>query len=51
MPFDKPLHDLLEKPFGPYLEELVLTDRCKFMASKRLFLDAFQLAYNDEPTG
>jgi hypothetical protein len=51
MPFDKPLHNLLEQPFGPYLEETILSDKCKFMASKRLLLGDFQLAYNDEPTG
>ncbi len=51
MPFDKPLYNLLEQPFGPYLEEAVLSDKCRFMASKRLFLEDFQLAYNDEPMG
>jgi hypothetical protein len=51
MPFDKPLHNLLEQPFGPYLEETILSDKCKFMASKRLLLGDFQLAYNDAPTG
>jgi hypothetical protein len=51
MPFDKPLHILLEQPFGPYLEETILSDKCKFMASKRLLLGDFQLAYNDAPTG
>ena len=51
MPFDKNLHNLLEQPFGPYLEETILTDKCKFMASKRLLLEDFQLAYNNKPTG
>src|SRR6266481_5867329 len=30
MPFDKHLHDLLENPFGPYLEDTVLTHNCSF---------------------
>lgn len=51
MSFDRPLHNLLEQPFGPYLEETILSDKCKFMASKRLLLGDFQLAYNDQPTG
>jgi hypothetical protein len=51
MSFDKLLHNLLENPFGPYLEETVLSDKCKFMASKRLLLEDFQLAQNDEPMG
>jgi hypothetical protein len=51
MPFDKPLHHLLENPFGPYLEDTVLSHRCKFMASKRLLLEDFKLAHNDEPMG
>ena len=51
MPFDKPLYNLLEQPFGPYLEEAILSDKCRFMASKRLLLKDFQLAYNDEPMG
>jgi len=51
MPFDKSLRNLLEQPFGPYLEETVLSDKCKFTASKPLLLVDFQLAYNNEPTG
>ena len=51
MPLDKPLHNLLEQPFGPYLEETILSGKCKYMASKRLLLRDFQLAYNDEPMG
>ena len=51
VPFDKALHDLLEQPFGPYLEETILSEKCRFTASKRLQLSDFQLAYNDEPTG
>jgi hypothetical protein len=51
MPFDKPLFNLIEQPFGPYLEERVLSNRCRFMASKRLLLRDFQLAHNDEPMG
>jgi hypothetical protein len=51
MKFERVLHDLLEQPFGPYLEETVLSDKCRFMPSKRLLLDDFQLAHNDEPTG
>jgi hypothetical protein len=48
---DKFLCDLLRQPFGPYLEETVLSDKCKFVPTKRLLLNDFQLAYNDEPTG
>ncbi|KAI0296196.1 hypothetical protein BC826DRAFT_246526 [Russula brevipes] len=48
---DKFLCDLLRQPFGPYLEETILSDKCKFVPSKRLLLNDFQLAYNDEPTG
>jgi hypothetical protein len=51
MPFEKALHDLLEQPFGPYLEETILGDKCRYMGSKRLQLRDFQLAYNNEPTG
>lgn len=51
MPFDKHLHNLLEQPFGPYLEEAILSDRCKYFASKNLLLEDFQLAYNNKPTG
>jgi hypothetical protein len=51
MLFEKALNDLFEQPFGPYLEETILSDKCKFMASKRLLLRDFQLSYNDEPTG
>jgi hypothetical protein len=51
MPFDKALHDLLGQPFGPYLEETILSEKCRFIASKRLQLRDFQLAYNNEPTG
>ena len=51
MPFDKALLDLLEQPFGPYLEETILSEKCRYLASKRLQLREFQLAYNNEPTG
>jgi hypothetical protein len=51
MKFEKALHDLLEQPFGPYLEETILSDKCRFMASKRLLLDDFQLSYDNKPTG
>jgi len=51
MSFNKPLHNLLEQPFGPYLEHTILSDKCKFVVSKRLLLEDFQLAYNNEPTG
>jgi hypothetical protein len=51
MPFEKTLHDLFEQPFGPYLEETILSDKCKSTGSKRLLLRDFQLSYNDEPTG
>ncbi|KAI0003682.1 hypothetical protein BJV74DRAFT_479086 [Russula compacta] len=48
---EKFLHNLLEQPFGPYLEETILSDKCKFVPTKRLLLEDFQLAYNNEPTG
>lgn len=48
---EKVLHNLLEQPFGPYLEETILSDKCKFVPTKRLLLEDFQLAYNNEPTG
>jgi hypothetical protein len=47
----KILRDLLEQPFGPYLEETILSEKCKSVPSRRLLLEDFQLAYNDEPTG
>lgn len=45
------LHSLLEQPFGPYLEETVLSEKCKFMSSRRLLLEDFQLTHDNEPTG
>ena len=51
MLFETALRNMLEQPFGPYLEETVLSDKCKFTPSKRLLLGDFQLAYNNEPTG
>jgi hypothetical protein len=51
MPSERFIHNLLEQPFGPYLEETVLSDKCKFVPSRHLLLDEFQLAYNNEPTG
>jgi hypothetical protein len=51
MSSEKVLYDLLKEPFGPYLEETVLSDKCKFVCSKRLLLQNFQMAYNNNPTG
>jgi hypothetical protein len=51
MPSQTVLCDLLKQPFGPYLAETVLSDRCRFTASKRLLLRGFRLVYNGEPTG
>jgi hypothetical protein len=51
MSSDKVLLNLLKEPFGPYLEETVLSDKCKFVPSRRLLLENFQMAYNNEPTG
>jgi hypothetical protein len=51
MPSERFLHDLLEQPFGPYLEETILSQKCKSTPSRRLLLEDFQLAYNNEPTG
>jgi len=48
---EKLLRNLLEQPFGPYLEETILSDKCKFVQSRPLLLEDFQLAYNNEPTG
>jgi hypothetical protein len=48
---EKLLGNLLEQPFGPYLEETILSDKCKFVQSRPLLLEDFQLAYNNEPTG
>ena len=51
MPLDKLLLGLLEQPFGPYLDETILSHKCRFVPTKRLLLENFMLAYNDEPTG
>ncbi|KAI0308209.1 hypothetical protein B0F90DRAFT_1813513 [Multifurca ochricompacta] len=51
MPSDPVLHHLLRLPFGPYLDEMVLSDKCKSVPSKLLLLDDFMLACNDQPTG
>jgi hypothetical protein len=51
MPSDNVLRSLLERPFGPYLDETVLSDKCRFVPSKPLLLENFMLAHNDEPTG
>jgi len=48
---EKFLRDLLAQPFGPYLEETILSDKCKFVQTRRLLLEDFQLAHNNEPTG
>ncbi|KAI9512594.1 hypothetical protein F5148DRAFT_1162695 [Russula earlei] len=48
---EKLLRKLLACPFGPYLEETVLSDRCKFTPTRPLSLEDFQMAYNDEPMG
>jgi hypothetical protein len=48
---EKLLGNLLEQPFGPYLEETILSDKCKFVQSRPLLLEDFQMAYNNEPTG
>jgi hypothetical protein len=51
MSSEKALHDLLEEPFGPYLEEMLLSDKCKFVSSRPLLLEKFHMAHNNEPTG
>jgi hypothetical protein len=51
MPSERFLLSLLEQPFGPYLEETILSEKCKFLPSRRLLLEDFQLANNNEPTG
>jgi len=45
------LLSLFKQPFGPYLEETILSEKCKFMPSRRLLLEDFQLANNNKPTG
>ncbi|KAI0275072.1 hypothetical protein BC834DRAFT_965512 [Gloeopeniophorella convolvens] len=48
---DQVIHDLLEQPFGPYLDEKVLSDKCKFTHTKPIVLEDLMLSYNDQPTG
>ena len=48
---DKVLQDLLKQPFGPYLDETVLSKQCQHTSSKRLLLENLMLSYNDKPTG
>lgn len=48
---DKVLQDLLEQPFGPYLDETILSHKCKHTSSKRLLLEDLMLSYSGMPTG
>ncbi len=48
---DQIIRDLLERPFGPYLDETILSDKCQHTSSKRLVLEHLMLSYRGKPTG
>ncbi|KAF8274089.1 hypothetical protein EI94DRAFT_985381 [Lactarius quietus] len=48
---DQVLQELLKHPFGPYLDETILSRQCKHTSTKRLLLENLMLSYKGKPTG
>ena len=45
------LRDLLQEPFGPYVDEIILSPHCRHTGSKPLLLENLMLSYQGKPTG
>jgi len=51
LPSRKVIEELLRDPFGPYLDEDVLSAQCQSVPGRMLVLNSFELAHNNQIIG